>query len=127
MTVDELREKFAYNSHRKKLQSDLEQFLERLKTVSCDFRSVVYGSYISKEEAPGDVDVMVDVNLLGGVKDLPVKVIKSLAPEKVDVFITGVGPKIVLKTAEEMVDYFNSAPNNQAKGFKCNHYVELKP
>ncbi len=124
MALDEFREAFAVNERRSYLLGEL---LDELNVVArqCEKVSViVFGSYITEKEAPGDIDVLVSlVPKKDHVYAIMTKGLEKKHEKVVDVqFQRG---EYSTKSAEQLVDYFNGNPYNFRKGVRIARAVEL--
>jgi len=124
MTLEEFRGVFAVNERRSYLLGEL---LEELNVVArqCEKVSViVFGSYITGKEEPGDIDVLVS---LVPKKDHVYSIMKNgLEKEHVkNVDVQFQRGEYFTKSAGQLVDYFNGNPYNFRKGIRIDRAVEL--
>lgn len=130
MTLSQFRAKFGTNETRVLLLDDLEIFMASLQSNFRNSRVLVFGSFLSDKDYPGDIDVMAYV--LASPTDSGFNKflqLQPLAPASIDVFTLQLsmsfGPPQPLPTAEAMISAFNSLEAHVASATSCTSAIEL--
>ena len=129
LTFAEFQKQFGHNSERQKMLLELEEFLNKLRSNFSNYRILVYGSFLSQESEPGDIDVMVSVNSVctdPGFNKF--SELQSLATGRVHVFTLNLKDSFedaTVPNAQSMLSEFDSRPAHIAKGIRCTEVIEL--
>jgi hypothetical protein len=58
MNIDKFKELYVINTHREKIYSEFEDYLNTVKGYLSPCVLLVYGSFITEKEIPNDIDVL---------------------------------------------------------------------
>ncbi len=124
MTLKEFRTTYAINDRRRHLIKELLGELEVIARQCRKFSIIVFGSYISDKDEPGDIDVL--ISLLPKKNCVYALLKKGLEKEhEKEVDIQFQRGEYYTRSAESLVDYFNENPLNLKKGIRIRRAVEL--
>ncbi len=117
INLAEFYKRFAVNAARKKLYRKFVAELAMLRRQSEEIRIVVFGSYVTDKETPGDIDVLASIivdddNFL----DLVQNGVRQRFPDAVDFHMHRASR--FLKTGEKLVENFNEFSLNREKGIR---------
>ncbi len=130
LTLEEIRNKFGYNERREAQLEDLESLLADICNEFSGKRVLLYGSFITGEENPSDIDVMVSLEAMPpdaacGKYMFP----RDLERGVIDIFATrfakSLCERLGVQTAEEMVADFNNRNSHIENGIECKDWIEI--
>lgn len=122
MTLPQLEERYAWNARRRALLWDLEEEFSQIARCSTGYRVVIFGSYLTNEPEPGDIDLIIAYDRkpgegdCGSENDVPF-LHKAAIQIKCQVRIGCTTP---LPSAHDLVADFNAFPANASSGIRIN-------
>lgn len=124
MSMKQFRRAYAWNERRRHLYHMLLDELVGVRSQCTIMRVLVFGSYITSKEEPGDIDVL--IGLIPTRECAYAFMTTGLVhrhPDDVDV--TYHKTQMFLQTAEQLVRFFNNNPLNQKKHIALDRVIEL--
>lgn len=124
MTEEEFVATYCTSARREELFAELKHAMRIVRESMDPVRVVVYGSFVTEKEFPGDIDVL----LCGDLRPERWTSEPFQPPSSETVHIKATvrlpGPKPTLPDAESMIAGFNEA--NRTKDIAVGHWVELE-
>ncbi len=123
-TLAEFGATHAYNDHRLRLLRLFADEVEGLR-LQCDrLRILIFGSYISKKELPGDIDVLVSlIPDCDHVYSFMRKGLDRRHPEDVDLYFHKT--QVFMVDAMNLIKHFNENPLNKKRRITIAKAVEI--
>jgi hypothetical protein len=126
MKLDEFREAYAFNSHRKKIFQEFLDYASSVNNYLSPYLILAYGSFISEKKKPNDIDIL----LHGFVKTRKFRefdIRKLLSRNSVHVTndIAALMQETKLMTASELIEWFENADKNKANKIKVGEWVQI--
>lgn len=121
-----LKKNFSFNSHRVGFISELEEYIDFLKSIFEWVDIVIYGSFITEKEVPNDIDIIVFGKPNQNGWDTQFKGSFGLPAHYGKIHIRNelfVSKKL---TPKELVDNFNNQETNKLKGILIDKYIAIK-
>ena len=107
MMQAEFESAYATNAHRQMLYAELLEYLDKVKQHMSDYSLIVFGSFVSDKETPGDVDLIlhgrVRQNMLGM---FDTKHFRSKGHLDIKLEVAAISSAFRLRTPGELVQWF---------------------
>ncbi len=126
MNIDKFKDSYITSLQREKIYSEFEDYLKTVKEYLSPYVLLVYGSFITEKEYPNDIDVL----LHGFVKDekvatFKIDMVRSRGLVHVKSEVSMLKKETIIKSSEELIEWFQEGEKNKAKGIKVGEYVQI--